>query len=87
METHPTDGLPAPVHDAVVIRRQDVFAPPALDAYSNAIQCVIEALHRVPSHPNVYADVNATVDRLRDTADYFHEQAAKAWTEQRKMPD
>jgi len=71
--------------DAVVIRRQDVFAAPALEAYANAIQCVIDALQQV----GITHDGNAPsmVDHLRETADYFHEQAEKSYGEQRKVPD
>lgn len=69
-----------PVEDAVVIRRQDAFAPPALDAYANAIQCVIEVLCNgmKPS---------GKTEQLQGIADYFHDQAAKSWSEQRKLPD
>lgn len=72
------DGTP--VEDAVVIRRQDIFAPPALDAYSNAMQTAIEVL------TNGGAPSGRT-ENLQKIADYFHDQAAKAWTEQRKLPD
>jgi hypothetical protein len=66
--------------DAVVIRRQDVFAPPALDAYANAIQVVVEMSQG--------SSVNgASLEHLREVADYFHEQACKAWECQRKLPD
>jgi hypothetical protein len=72
------DGTP--VDDAVVIRRQDIFAPPALDAYANAIQCVIEL--------SKGSSVNgASIKGLQDVADYFHDEAAKSWAEQRKLPD
>lgn len=65
------------VEDAVVIRRQDKFAPPALDAYANAITMVIEAGNlALPAR-----------QRLQQIADYFHDQAAKAWGESRKLPD
>jgi hypothetical protein len=74
------EGTALEIEDAVVIRRQDIFAPPALDAYANAITCVVEVL------------TNGTVPTgrtlaLQDIADYFSDQAAKAWTEQRKLPD
>jgi len=68
------------VEDAVVIRRQDIFAPPALDAYANAIQTCIEVLC------NGTKPSGRTLE-LQAVADYFHDQAAKAWTEQRKLPD
>jgi hypothetical protein len=71
------------VEDAVVIRRQDVFAPPALDAYANAIQVVIETLQLDASEPRTFE----LMGRLQYIADYFHDQAAKSWSEQRKLPD
>lgn len=74
------DGTAAELEDAVVIRRQDVFAPPALDAYANAIQCVVEVLAN-----NTPATGRSA--QLQTIADYFHDQAAKAWSEQRKLPD
>lgn len=77
-------GIPGElVEDAVVIRRQDVFAPPALDAYANAIQCAIELLAKDASEPHTFE----TMGRLQIIADHFHDQAAKAWTEPRKIPD
>lgn len=68
--------------DAVVIRRQDVFAAPALEAYANAIQCVIEAGR------GTAIDIDVLVlGRLREVADYFHEQACKSYdTPHRKLP-
>lgn len=68
--------------DAVVIRRRDVFAAPALEAYCNAITCVIDAVR-------IYAiDLPHEVQRLIDIADYFHDQAEKAYTNgNRKLPD
>lgn len=71
----------AELYDAVVIRRQDVFAPPALDAYANAIQCVVETLKALDGWDG------ASVGHLEEVADYFHEQACKAWDSQRKLPD
>lgn len=74
------EGTAAEVEDAVVIRRQDIFAPPALDAYANAIAVVIEMSKgsSIDGH---------SIKTLQDIADYFADQAAKAWTEQRKLPD
>lgn len=74
------ERMPLGLQDAVVIRRQDVFAPPALDAYANAMQTCVEVLCN-GSKPT------GTAERLQDIADYFHDQAAKSWTEQRKLPD
>lgn len=69
----------ARLDDAVVIRRQDVFAAPALDAYANSIQV---ALMLDPGNEHAI--------RLREIADYFSEQAAKSWDNNghpRKLPD
>lgn len=70
--------MPAEVEDAVVIRRQDVFAPPALDSYANSIVVALEAL------PDGFDHLRA---QLREKADYFHEQAELAWHTNRKLPD
>jgi len=73
--------MPEPLEDAVVIRCQDVFAPPALDAYGNAILCVIEAMKKMPG-----AD-KERMEELQDIADYFHRRASDAWQVERKLPD
>jgi len=73
------------IDDAVVIRRQDVFSPPAFDAYANSIMVTIEALKaRGITHDGNSPSV---VDRLGSIADYFHAQAAMAWETDRKIPD
>jgi hypothetical protein len=72
----------ARLDDAVVIRRQDVFAPPALDAYANAINAGVEVASRCG------ADLSTSrVEDLQRIAEYFHEQAAMAWDTNRKIPD
>lgn len=63
--------------DAIVIRRQDVFAPPALDAYANSIQIAL----------SLGAVNMASTDHLRKVADFFHQQAVLSWNAQRKIPD
>jgi hypothetical protein len=68
------------VPDAVVIRRQDVFAPPALDAYANAIATAVEVM-------KVSMGFEDQAALLMGVADYFSDQAAKAWQERRKLPD
>lgn len=79
----PEADYPPFIEDAVVIRRQDVFAPPALDAYGNAILCVVEAM-KTDERPEIVD----TVDRLQGIADYFHSQANLAWQiRDRKLPD
>lgn len=72
------DSLP----DAVVIRRQDLFSPPALDAYCNGIQIAVEALKADSAGYN-----SKLVERLEGLARYFHAQATAAWETERKMPD
>ena len=69
------------VQDAVVIRRQDVFAAPALDAYANSIRVALEADVMMTS------EANPRRKALERTADYFHEQAVLAWETDRKVPD
>ena len=68
------------ITDAVVLRKQDVFAPPALDAYANAILTVVEALKVTGSEPGL-------VPRLLKISDYFRAQAEDAYDMQRKLPD
>lgn len=71
---------PPLIEDAIVIRRQDVFSPPAFDAYANAIATAIE----------VAVSIGVPKERLnglQDTADFFHEQASLAWDTDRKIPD
>ena len=73
------------IDDAVVIRRQDVFSPPAFDAYANSIMVTIEALKaRGITHEG---NNPSMVDRLGNIADYFHAQADMAWDTDRKIPD
>lgn len=73
------------IDDAVVIRRQDVFSPPAFDAYANSIMVTIEALKaRGITHEG---NNPSMVDRLGGIADYFHAQADMAWDTDRKIPD
>lgn len=66
----------AKVADAVVIRRQDAFAPPALDVYEGGIGVALEL-----------APKNGITERLQEIRDYFHRQAEAAWHTHRKIPD
>lgn len=70
------------IDDAVVIRRQDVFSPGMLAAYAHSIQIAIKVagIHEV-------GELNATGQRLRRIADYFHEQSELAYDESYKIPD
>lgn len=76
--------------DAVVIRRRDIFAPPALDAYSFAILTSLEGLKEItlgiPYSPDV-EKINKRAVKLQEISDYFHEQAKAAWLTHRKLPD
>lgn len=65
-----------PIEDAVVIRRQDIFAAPALNAYACAIQV---AISMDPTH--------SRMQRLREIADYFHQQAEASAHTNTRIPD
>lgn len=62
--------------DAVVIRRQDLFAGPALHSYAASIS--------IASKLNADPDLTKG---LRNVADYFHDQAILADEEGWKLPD
>lgn len=66
--------VPAPsaLDDAVVIRRQDLFAGPALAAYAACIAMVARANNDAG---------------LQAVADYFHQQSVAAGEEGWKLPD
>lgn len=72
--------------DAVVIRRQDLFAGPALNAYSHAIGVALSVMKNVLRSHGIEAP-GAIVDELQNSADYFHEQAEVAHEEGYKLPD
>jgi hypothetical protein len=77
------------VQDAVVIRRQDVFAPPALDAYANSIKVAVLAMREsaLAGGYDLSEEDAEIVERLQGIADYFHGQAVLAWDAKRKLPD
>jgi len=77
---HPVSLWDLVVKDATVIRSQDVFAPPALDSYANAITVAIEVL-------KIEEGSALPVGDLQKIADYFHARAAEAWLTDRKIPD
>jgi hypothetical protein len=69
------------VPDAVVIRRQDVFAGPGLHAYASVVQTAMELLMAM-------ADIDeADLENLGRVRDYFHEQAVLADEIAGKIPD
>lgn len=63
------------LRDAVVIRRQDYLAAPALATYASVIG--------LASH----LTTGEVKDRLLDVADYFHQQSELATEEAWKLPD
>lgn len=70
------DGLEE-IPDSVVIRRQDMFAPPALHTYANSLAIAARL-----------ADATSgQAKQLQRIADYFHEQAVAAEAEAYKLPD
>ena len=62
--------------DVVVIRRQDLFAGPALHSYAASISIAA----RLNSDPDL-------TQGLQNVADYFHDQALMADEEGWKLPD
>jgi hypothetical protein len=72
------------VEDAVVIRRQDIFAEAGLHAYAANVLTGIEILSLLPQIAGM-----VDIEHLQDIADYFHEQAVscKRDTFFRKLPD
>jgi hypothetical protein len=72
--------LGSEVTDAVVIRRQDFFAAPALNAYAHAIGIAVQAIKWTGVMPPGIAD-------LQVVADYFLEQAELSAEEGYKFPD
>ena len=81
----PGHGLKDPdeLPDAVVIRRQDVFAAPALNAYA----CAIQAGLAVAASAGVSVAADYRMARLSEIADYFHQQAEASAMTNTKVPD
>lgn len=74
------------VPDAVVIRRQDVFASPAFDSYSNTILAAAETIRY--SAGTLDNDIlQKQLAKLNEVADYFHEQAELSAHVNKKLPD
>lgn len=76
------------IPDGTVIRRQDVFAPPALAAYANGIGVAL-AVEQVSS--GMPREVNEVGRNLQRTADHFQRQSELAYEEHAngygKLPD
>lgn len=71
--------VPMAVDDAVVIRRQDAFAAPALQTYASSIALTARLLSDNGQE--------LAAKRLRGIADYFNEQAEIAMQDGGKLPD
>lgn len=75
-------SFPPEVGDAVVIRKQDLFAPGALSEYGNSIVTVLELC------ANIRIDIGKERRRhLLDVADYFFTESEDARRGWRKVPD
>jgi hypothetical protein len=64
------------IPDAVVIRRQDLFASPCLATYASMISLVAKNI-----------DDSYTANELLGISDYFEDQARLAAEEGHKLPD
>lgn len=78
------------VLDAVVIRRQDMAAPPLLDAYSNFYLAVKDILVTLSENGQEslfnQSQLNERIRKCDELAQYFHEQATASWDTHRKFP-
>jgi len=77
------------VQDAVVIRKQDIFAGPGLHAYAAAIQTGLELLFRqLPPEHEMTLEAAHEIEYLTRLRDFFFEQAVEAeHAEGKKLPD
>jgi hypothetical protein len=79
---------PREIEDAVVIRRQDVFAASALFSYANSIRTATEIMElERAGRGGERGPVDEVVDRLNEIADYFMRQAEEASKSASKIPD
>lgn len=69
------------VKDAVVIRRQDIFASSGFYAYAQAIHTAIEMVEQL-GFPSI-----TKLRELREIAEYFMNQGDAAKLAQHKLPD
>lgn len=83
IERHGTGKLVEALDDAVVIRKQDIFAGPALHAYASSIQTAIEVVETSGAEFNRRARA-----KLYEVRDYFFQQALEADdVNPKKVPD
>lgn len=74
--------LPDEVEDAVVMRRQDVFAAPAFRVYANSMAAAMVVAAKL-----VAPGLHLQSETLSQIARYFQEQAELSELENRKVPD
>lgn len=74
--------LPEEVDDAVVMRRQDIFAAPAFRLYAATIAASLAVAAKIVAPGMVISNF-----KLENTAKYFDEQAELSEQEERKVPD
>lgn len=74
--------LPDEVEDAVVMRRQDVFAAPAFRVYANSMAASMVVAAKLVA-PGLHLE-SETISKI---ARYFQEQADLSEQEDRKVPD
>lgn len=74
-----SESMPEALPDAVVIRRKDVFAAPALYAYASTCVSVADVLDITDGQPSMIAG-------LRDLADFFAGEADAARQTNSKVP-
>lgn len=78
------DAIPREIADAVVIRRQDVFAAPALYAYASTIQTALEIIEVAKLGREAGLDIDT--QQLQELAEFFAYQAHIAHEAHGKVP-
>jgi hypothetical protein len=79
------------VTDGTVIRRQDKLASTTLETYAalaqGAIEILEEAVDLVPHDSAAYHRIHREIEGLERSRDYMKNEAEKARSEARKLPD
>ena len=75
------------VEDAVVIRKQDVFASGAFFNYSSSVVTSMETIQAVLNAGAGAPLLHNTMKELQSLADYFHELGVEAAAATTKLPD
>lgn len=91
-ETTADGMLPHALDDFVVLRLQDRFTPPALFAYANQIQTLLEFIEKFPQfqvqdNEQDQEDVDTIIARLKNIRDHFQTLAHASDEMARKLPD